>query len=119
MSEQCFDVLKRVMALRNQIRRHDRLYYVEATPEITDEEYDRLYRRLVDLEEDRPDLITPDSPTQVVGGRYPTKRRSITSCGRLTINFKSKSQAKRLKVQQGEESSTRVEPATRGSGWAG
>ncbi len=52
-----------------EIRRHDSLYYLEARPEITDQEYDRLYRELVDLEKLHPELATPDSPTQRVGGQ--------------------------------------------------
>lgn len=55
--------------LRKEIRRHDRLYYVEARPEISDQEYDRLYRRLRDLEQAFPDLVSADSPTQSVGGK--------------------------------------------------
>lgn len=55
--------------LREEIRRHDYLYYVLAEPEISDREYDKLYRRLVELEESHPELITPDSPTQRVGGQ--------------------------------------------------
>lgn len=55
-------------ALRDEIRRHERLYYVEAAPEISDEQYDRLYRELVDLEAAHPDLATADSPTRRVGG---------------------------------------------------
>ncbi len=54
--------------LREQVRRHDYLYYVKGEPEISDYEYDRLYRRLVELEEKHPELVTPDSPTQRVGG---------------------------------------------------
>jgi DNA ligase (NAD+) len=54
--------------LRDGIRRHDYLYYVKGEPEISDYEYDRLYRRLVALEEKHPELVTPDSPTQRVGG---------------------------------------------------
>lgn len=59
-------------ALRAEIRRHDRLYYVEARPEIADVEYDRLLRQLKDLETAHPDLITPDSPTQRVAGMVTT-----------------------------------------------
>jgi len=51
------------------IRQHDYLYYVEATPKISDRDYDALYRELVDLETQFPDLIAPDSPTQRVGGQ--------------------------------------------------
>lgn len=63
------DAAHRILELRNLIRRHDHLYYVQARPEITDEEYDRLYRELSDLEERHPELVTPDSPTQRVGGQ--------------------------------------------------
>lgn len=51
-----------------QLRRHDRLYYVEARPEISDFEYDRLLRELYELEAAHPDLASSDSPTQRVGG---------------------------------------------------
>ena len=60
---------KRVAQLRGEIRKHDRLYYEEATPIISDREYDRLYKELVDLETQFPDLVTLDSPTQRVGGK--------------------------------------------------
>ena len=55
--------------LRDEIRHHDELYYVEAAPEISDREYDALLEKLQKLEAEHPDLITPDSPTQRVGGR--------------------------------------------------
>jgi DNA ligase (NAD+) len=54
--------------LAEEIRRHDHAYYVEAKPAISDQEYDRRYRELIDLEKTFPDLITPDSPSQRVGG---------------------------------------------------
>jgi DNA ligase (NAD+) len=60
---------KRIRELREEIQKHDRLYYEEAAPVINDREYDRLYRELVDLEAQFPDLVTPDSPTQRVGGK--------------------------------------------------
>src|SRR3989454_1464310 len=60
---------KRLEQLRDEIRKHDRLYYDEATPTISDREYDRLYKQLIDLETQFPDLVTPDSPTQRVGGK--------------------------------------------------
>jgi len=58
----------RIADLREQIRRHDYLYYVEARPEISDRDYDKLYAELKKLEAEFPDLVTPDSPTQRVGG---------------------------------------------------
>src|SRR5438270_13369588 len=54
--------------LVEEIRRHDHAYYVLAQPSISDQEYDRLYRQLLDLEQKFPELITPDSPSQRVGG---------------------------------------------------
>jgi DNA ligase (NAD+) len=60
---------KNIAQLREEIRKHDRLYYQDAAPIISDREYDRLYRELVDLETQFPDLLTPDSPTQHVGGK--------------------------------------------------
>ena len=53
--------------LRSTIRRHDHLYYVLNRPEISDAEYDNLFRKLQDFEAENPELITPDSPTQRVG----------------------------------------------------
>jgi DNA ligase (NAD+) len=61
------DVQARLVALRDEIRRHDYLYYVKATPEISDSVYDRLFRELSELERAHPELVTPDSPTQRVG----------------------------------------------------
>lgn len=55
--------------LRRLIRRHEYLYYVLDRPEITDAEFDQLYQRLQTLETQYPELITPDSPTQRVGGQ--------------------------------------------------
>ena len=63
------NVESRLVELRRQISHHDRLYYDQAKPEITDREYDALYRELVDLERAHPEVITPESPTQKVGGR--------------------------------------------------
>ncbi|MBM4078309.1 MAG: NAD-dependent DNA ligase LigA, partial [Planctomycetes bacterium] len=54
--------------LRALIRHHDRKYYVENKPEISDYEYDQFYKQLQQLEAEHPDLITPDSPTQRVAG---------------------------------------------------
>jgi DNA ligase (NAD+) len=62
-------VFDRISELRNQIRRHEELYYVHAAPEISDAEFDALMRELQSLESAHPELVTPDSPTQRVGGR--------------------------------------------------
>lgn len=60
-------VRERVEELRAEIRRHNHLYYVEASPELSDAEYDALYSELENLEAEHPDLVTEDSPTQRVG----------------------------------------------------
>ena len=54
--------------LSAEIERHNRLYYEQAQPEISDRDYDAMYRRLGDLEKQFPDLASPNSPTQRVGG---------------------------------------------------
>src|SRR5262249_7867140 len=61
-------VTKRADELRRQIAHHDRRYYVLDDPEISDPEYDDLLRELKGIEEEHPELLTPDSPTQGVGG---------------------------------------------------
>ena len=58
----------RIARLRREIEEHDRRYYVEAQPTISDAAYDALYRELRELEAAHPELVTPDSPTQRVGG---------------------------------------------------
>lgn len=67
---------KEIERLREELRRHDYLYYVAAQPDIPDAEYDRLYRQLVSLEKEFPELVTADSPTRRVGssidGGFPT-----------------------------------------------
>src|SRR5438270_12370803 len=60
---------RKIRQLREEIRKHNRLYYEEAAPIISDHKYDRLYKELADLETQFPDLLTPDSPTLRVGGR--------------------------------------------------
>ena len=55
--------------LRSELNRHNYLYYVEAQPEVSDREYDRMMLRLTELETDHPELVTSDSPTQRVGGQ--------------------------------------------------
>ncbi|MEG2465465.1 MAG: NAD-dependent DNA ligase LigA [Kiritimatiellia bacterium] len=60
--------VERLLWLRTEIERHDRLYYVDARPQITDAEYDALWSELETLERAHPDLITSDSPTQRVSG---------------------------------------------------
>jgi len=62
------DPAVRVEELRDLIRRHEHAYYVLDQPEVSDAEYDLIFKELRQIEEDRPDLLTPESPTQRVGG---------------------------------------------------
>lgn len=63
------EIIKHIAELRRQIQHHDKLYYDQAMPEISDREYDQLYRELVELEKKYPALIIADSPTQHVKER--------------------------------------------------
>src|ERR1700687_6513894 len=63
------DVEKKIEALRDKIRHHEYRYYVLDDPEISDAEFDQLMIQLKKLESEHPALITPDSPTQRVGGQ--------------------------------------------------
>jgi DNA ligase (NAD+) len=68
----------KIKSLRNDIRQHDILYYVNDDPTVSDREYDHLMRELLDLEIRFPELITPDSPTQRVGGKVSEKFSAVT-----------------------------------------
>jgi DNA ligase (NAD+) len=71
------DVQARLARLREEINRHNRLYYVEARQEISDRDYDRLYQELQAIEAQHPELVTPDSPTQRVGGEPLKEFKSV------------------------------------------
>jgi DNA ligase (NAD+) len=60
---------QKIKKLRDEVRRHEDLYYLEDKPEISDREYDELLEQLRQLESENPEFLTPDSPTQRVGGR--------------------------------------------------
>lgn len=72
------DARERIETLRSEIRRHDRAYYVEDRPVISDAEYDRLFRELQELEAAHPELLTADSPTRRVGGEPLDKFETVT-----------------------------------------
>ena len=69
MAKQGAAASQQIEKLREEIRRHEDLYYVQDNPEISDAEYDALLDKLQKLEQQNPDQITPDSPTQRVGGK--------------------------------------------------
>lgn len=81
------EINSRIEQLRRQIRGHDHLYYVLHEPEITDQQYDKLFAELKGLESEHPELVTPDSPTQRVAGRplegFATVRHAI---GMLSVD---------------------------------
>ena len=62
------DAEKEIEKLRNEIRYHEHRYYVLDNPDISDLEFDKLMKRLQDLEAEHPELVTPDSPSRRVGG---------------------------------------------------
>ncbi len=74
-------IIRRIETLRSELRRHDYLYYIEAKPEISDSQYDGMMRELQSLEVEYPELVTPDSPTQRVGGEpakvFPTVQHVV------------------------------------------
>jgi DNA ligase (NAD+) len=71
------DLTHKVEALRDKIRYHEHRYYVLDDPEISDAEFDRLMDELIALEAEHPELITPDSPTQRVGGQASAQFASV------------------------------------------
>lgn len=70
-------VRREIQGLRREIERHEHLYYVQDSPEITDKEFDDLLRRLKALEARHPEWVTPDSPTQRVGGKVSSAFKQV------------------------------------------
>ncbi len=71
------DIKEKAEKLKKELRHHSYLYYVLDRPEISDFEFDHMYRKLVDLEKAYPELVTPDSPTQRVGGKASDDFRKV------------------------------------------
>ena len=69
MTGESHTIADRIDHLRDVIRHHDRLYYVLSAPEISDQQYDALFTELKTLEQQHPELIRSDSPTQRIGDR--------------------------------------------------
>ncbi|MGQ9920238.1 MAG: NAD-dependent DNA ligase LigA [Desulfobacca sp.] len=140
------EIAARVAQLRDLIHYHDYRYYVLDEPEIADVEYDRLFRELQQLEEQYPELVTPDSPTQRVGGRPAARfeavehRQPMLSLENAFSEGEAREFAQRLQrfLRQEEDVTYVVEPkmdglavnltyehgqltlgATRGDGWRG
>jgi NAD-dependent DNA ligase len=85
----------RAAQLRQQIDYHNRKYYVDAAPEISDREFDRLLDELTKIEAGHPELVTPDSPTQRVGGapidEFRTVRHRVPCCQSTTRTARTRS----------------------------
>lgn len=77
---------KEITDLRGEIERHNELYYQEATPEISDFEFDQLLEKLKQLETEHPELITPDSPTQRVGGKADSLKPFVHSVPLMSLD---------------------------------
>lgn len=112
---------RRIGELREEIRRHDYLYYVKDAPQISDAEYDRLFRELHAIEERFPELRTEDSPTQRVGGEpldaFPTVEHAAPM---LSLDSGSEEAAlsrfdERVRRLLGEEPRYMVEPKLDGA----
>ena len=102
-------ILQELETLRSEIRRHNKLYYVDDNPEASDAEYDRLMRRLQEIETAHPELVTPDSPTQRVGAM------PLTEFGTVTHNVPMLSLANAMNEEELKEFDERVK-RTLGSG---
>src|SRR3982751_5319392 len=70
-------VEKRIKELREMLNRANHLYYNDARPELSDREYDKLMAELIELEKQRPELVTPESPSQRVGGDVQTELKPV------------------------------------------
>src|SRR5271163_3035541 len=86
MATQSEKLQAEVGRLREQIDRHNYRYYVLDEPEVTDAEYDRLMRRLETLENEHPELLTPDSPTQRVGAK-PSERFAVVVHRKMMLSL--------------------------------
>ena len=75
------DIREQIDRLRRDIERHNRLYYVEAAPEIGDFEYDQLLKQLEQLEAAHPEYDSPDSPSHKVGGEPETRSKLVSTRG--------------------------------------
>ena len=78
------DIARRIKELRDAIELHDYSYYALDAPTIPDAEYDRLFRELQEFEQRYPEFVTPDSPTQRVGG---SPLKEFSQIFRIQISF--------------------------------
>ena len=96
MGESTKAARQRIEKLREELNRHNTLYYVEAKPQVSDQQYDRLMRELQELEAAHPEFASPDSPTQRVGGEPIESFRTVEHSVRMrSIENKSRSPMRR------------------------
>src|SRR4051795_3595163 len=79
-------IKKEIEVLREQIEHHNDLYYQQAAPEISDFEFDKLLERLKAFEGEHPELVTPDSPTQRVGGKAESLRPFVHTVPLMSLD---------------------------------
>src|SRR5678815_837463 len=77
---------KEIEKLRSEIDRHNDLYYQQAAPEISDFEFDQLLEKLKQLESEHPELVTPDSPTQRIGGKAESLKPFVHSVPLMSLD---------------------------------
>ena len=80
------NVSREIEKLRVEIEHHNELYYQKSEPEISDQEFDALLRRLQELEAENPELITPDSPTQRIGGKADSLRSFVHNVPLMSLD---------------------------------
>src|SRR5271170_5290814 len=76
--------VQRIQQLRKQIEHHNELYFLKNKPAISDQEYDALMKELIDLEQKHPELASPDSPSQRVGGEPLGSFKTVTHAVQMT-----------------------------------
>lgn len=113
------DIQQEINSLREEIHRHNIAYYDNDAPTISDFEYDALMRRLIELETAHPELITPDSPTQRVGGsasrRFAEVRHEVPLESLMDVFSREETEAFLARVCESEpEARFTVEPKVDG-----
>ncbi len=86
MTEKSISIRDEIVALRDEIHRHNNLYYQSDSPEISDFEFDQLLEQLKQLESEYPEMISPDSPTQRVGGKAARMRPFIHTVPLMSLD---------------------------------
>lgn len=109
-------ILAELKKLRAEVNRHNRLYYVDDNPAISDAEYDRLFDRLLEIERQFPELVTPDSPSQRVGApvskKFATVQHRVQMLSLQKVTSKEEFDQFDRRVKEGLEASGEIEYIT-------